>query len=142
MTEVATPERRLFELSCQLETAQKAEEFAKEQRIRVEEEIVKATGFSKPAGSQSFATDGAFGSAKLTLKQNVYVSVIEDRIPAVKKSLGSNLFWRCFSTKHAPVAKAIAALEKSNRDLYLEAAVVIQRKPGKVSVELKTLVVI
>jgi hypothetical protein len=142
MPEQASPDRRLFELARSLSEAKRDEAEAKKKRISVEEEIAKATGFSKPSGSQSYAVSGEFGAAKLTLKQPVTMAVVQDEIAEVKKKIGAAAFKKAFRTKIDVNAKGIAELENSNRDLWLIAMEAITKTPGKVSVELKSLEVI
>ncbi len=137
MTEVVSDERRLHELNIKLMRASNSEKAAKAERVAIEEEIKIATGFSKRAGSETFSTAGDWGSSKVTLKQPVSVTVIEDNVPAVKKALTRGQFSKVFKVKYSVVAKELDALEKSNRDLYLIVAEALRRKPGKVSVEIK-----
>jgi len=142
MTEVASPDRRLFELVRKLGEAKRLEDEAKAARIRVEEEIVEAAEFTKPKGSETRTVGGKFGSAKFTMKQNVYTKVDAKALTVVRKALGQSRFKKVFRAKYDVLEKGLADLLEENRDLYLIAAEAIIRNPGKVSIELKSLEVL
>lgn len=139
MPEVASQDRRVFELARKLAEAKRAEDEARAARVMIEEEVVEALGFARQAGSESYDVAGEFGLAKITLRQNVYTKVDEKRLPTVKKALGPKRFKQLFRVKHEVNARGFRELEEEDRDVYLVAADAIQRTPGKVSVEIKTL---
>lgn len=134
----------LFQLAHKWSLAKKAETAAKEDRFALEEQIVTLTGFKKKVGSETFPAACAAGSAKLTLKQPVTVTVLEDAIPALRKELTRGQFARVFRTKHSVVAKELKVLEEDPklRDIFLLVKGVLSSKPGKVGVELKSIEVL
>ncbi len=130
---------KLFDLTKRLSDIKKVEKQCKEARIEIEKEIIAATGFSRPKGQQSFESSTRGGFAEVTLKQPVTVYVNESKIPSVRKKLGSARFKELFRVKHSVVARELTKLEKDEKDIYLVVADILSSKPGKVSVNVKSL---
>ncbi len=132
----------LFDVTKRLSEAKRVEAEAKEARIAVEAEMIALVGFKKAKGSEGFAYRGNRGASKFTLTQPSSRSIVEDRIPALKKILVAaqrGLFGKLFTVKHSLDAKAYAALKKENGDLYLEVAKALIEKPGKIGVKLDSI---
>jgi len=143
MEDQVSQDRHLFELVRILSERKADETVAKAARILAEEDLVKATGFAKHSGSQSYkATISSVGAATVTLKQPVTVSVIADRVAALKKTIKRSVFGRVFQAKYSVVAKELSILEKSDHDVWLEVMECLSKKPGKIGVEIKNLEVL
>lgn len=142
MTEVvATTDRRMFELARQLSEANSREAEAKASRIELEEQMAEHLKFSRIEGAQTFNVSGDFGSASVVCNQPVSSKVHEDEVPAVKKAMGKKAFDSAFKVKHSISSAGLAALKKDNHDVYLVACQAVEKRPGKVSVKIKTLIV-
>lgn len=104
----------------------------------LESQIVAALGFNKTEGQSTFVTKSPSGEARLTLKQPITTSVDAEKWEAVRGSLPKAVRAGLMRTKYELETKFARALQTDDRDTWSKASVAITRKPGKVSVEVKS----
>jgi hypothetical protein len=129
----------LVTLVATLSAAKVAEQQAKAARVAAEDALIQFTGFDLPEGQKTFEhtrDDGA--SAKVTLKQPITTSVNSDGWLALRKKLdpkhpARGIFVQSFKLG----TKEARALQDTNPTAWADVSDVIDRKPGKVSVEIK-----
>lgn len=122
--------------------AKLAEDAARARRIEIEGEIIAAVGFDLTRGSKTFEFADGKSSCKVTLTQPVNVTVDEEGWDNLRSTLPKNDPARLvFRQKWAVDAKEAVALMATEPAAYRRVAHLITSKPGKVSVDLKQLVV-
>lgn len=131
-------------LARDLAKAKSDEQSAKERRIEIEQKIIDALQFRKPEGQESFeCTAPGVGSCKLILKQPINVSVDGERWDQIRKGLDrKSPVHAMFVSEWKLDLAAARDLQTKDPTTFLLAAEAITRKPGKVSVDLKQLVVL
>lgn len=131
---------QLVALAAELSAAKRAEKEAEAARIAVEERIIKATGFAKAKGQETFDEEGPNGHVKLTLKQPLNVKVDGEAWRKLRRTLDPKHPARdIFVAKYELKGKAATALQKEQPQAWAQVCSVVTTTPGKVSVEVKTL---
>ncbi len=132
----------LVELAAALAAAKSDESAAKNRRIEAEEAIIQVTGFDKAEGQESYEEDNDSGSCKLTLKQPIRTTVDSDAWLKLRRTLDKNHPARgVFKAKYDLRTKEARELQNTDKPAWVAVADVISRKPGKVSVEIKSVVI-
>ena len=133
----------LVVLASQLEDAKYHEAKWKEERIAAEDAIIKATGFVKPEGRQAFRKETKAGTCWLVLNQPISSNVDSDAWLKLRRALGIHHAGRdVFKQKFTLDKKAATALQSTNKRAWIDVSEVVTRKPGKVGIELKSLVLV
>lgn len=128
-------------LAGTLSRAKAAEAEAKAARIAAEEALVAATGFKKPDGQESYEESGADGRCKLVVKQPITTNVDGEGWVKLRRTLPPKHPARSiFKAKYALDLKAARKLQETDKEAWVKVSSVITRKPGKISVELKEVV--
>lgn len=133
----------LVVLAHRLAQAKRVEEEAKTRRVEIEEAIIRAVDFRRAEGQETFRRDAEHGSCSVTLKQPITTSVDSDAWLALRRTLPRSHPARgIFREKFDLDTKAARELEKANLAAWLDVVKVITRKPGKVSIEIKEVVLV
>lgn len=134
-------EHDLVALAATLADAKRREGEAKTDRVAAEVAIIAATGFKKAEGQESYDGSNTTGTCKLVLKQPVSTNVDSEAWVALRRTLDAKHPARAvFTAKYAVDAKKAKALQEANKKAWADVSAVVTRKPGKVSVELKEVV--
>lgn len=136
--------RDLVVLTARLSAAKVALVAAASKVRSAEDAIVKATGFSKPEGQESYDRPSPYGIAKLTLKQPINTTVDSEAWLKLRRTLSADHPGRkCFRAKYEVATKEARALQDKKDDASKAAwatiSAVITRKPGKISVKVESL---
>lgn len=142
MTEI----QGLVQLATTLADAKKREDTAKKDRIKAEESIIALVGFKKAEGQESYESEDGLGDCKIILKQPISTKVQTDVWLALRRTLDpKSPIRKIFKAKYSldlKLARALQDADKKNSEAnWAKASECIERKPGKVSVELKMLTV-
>lgn len=134
-------ERNLVALAARLSQAQQREAEAKRERLEAEEALIAATDFDRSEGQQSFAVQSADGRCTFTLKQPVNTNVDSDGWLKLRRTLPQDHPGRLiFRAKYDLDMKAARALQESDPKAWADVSSVVSRSPGKVQVDLKSVV--
>ncbi len=102
---------------------------------------IALTNFDKGEGSATYAEETDHGRCKVVLNQRVNTSVDMDEWGNVKKGIGGALARKLMKPKYSLVLAEMRLLEEQDPATYAKVAKCISRKPGKVSFEVKELVI-
>lgn len=130
----------LVDLAARLASAKRAEMQAREERVKAEEAIIAAVGFSIPEGSESYTAEGDGKRAKLTLKRPIYTKVDAEEWEAIRRTLPKDHPARgIFRRRYDLDSRAARKLQDDNARAWTEISGCITRRPGKIAVDLKEL---
>lgn len=133
----------LVALAATLSKAKADESIAKTARIEAEEALIRATGFDKSEGQESFEQQNDGGYAKIVLKQPIMTKVDGDDWVKLRRTLGKAHPARgIFQAKYSLKTKEARALQTDHPGLWADISSVITRKPGKISVEIKEIAIL
>jgi len=134
------PEDSLVVLAKRLSEARRQEEEAKTERIFVEQAIVALTGFEKPEGQLKYRCTDDYGSVDLVIKQPINTSVDSAAWVKLRRTLMPKHPGRgVLVAKYSIDTKAARELQTECPSAWADISSVITRKPGKISVEIKTM---
>ena len=137
-----TETRDLVLLAAALSEAKRAEDEAKAARIAAEDALVAATGFAKSEGQESYEESNEAGRCKVTIKQPVRTTVDDEAWVKLRRTLDPRHPARAiFKASYSVDLKKARELQERDKAAWATVSEVITRKPGKVSVELKEVVV-
>ena len=110
--------------------AKRAEESAREERVRIEEEIIALTG-CREEGSQTYAA----GDWKITVTGKLTRKLDADAWARIESSIPEAMR----PVKYAPIldTKGLRYLENNEPDIYRLVAEAIETKPAKPAVSIK-----
>jgi hypothetical protein len=134
---------RLVALAAALQAAKRDEDAAKQKRVDAEREILSLLDFKLPEGQETYeVTTPAGSTAKVVVKQPVSTSFDGDRWPEVRKHV-SAAARKAVRIEYRLDTKEARALQDddSQHDSWLRLAALITRKPGKVQIDLKNVLV-
>lgn len=132
----------LVELVALLANAKTHESEAKAARIICEDAIVRATAFAKPEGQETFREEDRLGSCEVVLKQPITTNVDGDAWVKLRRTLMPKHPGRAvFTAKYSLDTKAAKALQTECPSAWADISAVITRKPGKIGVEVKKVVI-
>jgi len=138
-----SPGPDLLVLANRLSIAKRAKEIAAARVLEIEIAIVAQTNFEKPEGQETFREDDDRGACSLVLQQPITTKVDGEAWLALRRTLPPKHPGRAiFRAKYELDTKAARALQEGDADAkaaFADVSDVITRKPGKVSVEIKTL---
>lgn len=120
-------EDRMRDLRASLEKAQSQEAFYKGQRVAIEEELVRESGFSRETGSETI-----FG---LIFNRPKTVKLDQSAVPSLLEVLTPGEFEAAIRTKYEPVLAGIETLRKISPEKARYVDAITSTKPGKISVK-------
>lgn len=131
---------QLVDAVARLATVKAKEAQLKEERAAIETEIIDLTGFAKPEGQQGFKAEDGDASCEVILKQPITTSVDAEAWEEIRKTLptkhpGREVFLRAYKLE----TKKARALQADSPIQWAEVSDAITRKPGKVSVTVKSI---
>jgi len=133
----------LLVLANRLSIAKRAKEIVTARVLEIETAIVAQTKFEKSEGQETFREDDDRGACSLVLKQPITTTVDSEAWLALRRTLPPKHPGRAiFRAKYDLDVSAARALQEGDDDAkaaFAAVSGVITRKPGKVSVALKTL---
>ena len=124
------PQDTLPTLAESWRAAKRAEESAREERVRIEEEIIAITG-CREEGSQTYAA----GDWKITVTGKLTRKLDADAWARIESSIPEAMR----PVKYAPIldTKGLRYLENNEPDIYRLVAKAIETKPAKPAVSIK-----
>lgn len=133
----------LVELASSHVEAKRREDKAKQERIDIEEAIIALAKFKKAEGQERYEDENAIGRCVFVLKQPVSTKVDAKAWLALRRTLDKNSpIRKLFIAKYSldlKLARALQADDKEHGESnWAKASECITRKPGKVSVEVKS----
>jgi hypothetical protein len=141
MTTQAPP--RLVELARAFQHAKRDEDAAKKLRVEAERAILALLDFKKPEGQETYEAETPGGStAKVIVKQPISSSFDGDKWPAVRSDCSAKAR-KAVKVEYKLDTKVARAIEEDEdeRTSWLRIASLISRKPGKIAVDLKALLI-
>lgn len=124
----------LVRLANELARAKREEEEAKATRIEAEQAIIKACGFDKPEGQETFEAETDAGSAcRVVLKQPINTTFDGSGWPALRLKLPESAR-RAVVTDYKLDAKNAREVQEKDKTSWAAISQLVTRKPGKVSV--------
>lgn len=134
VTPFKQPELTIDELAYRLKLAKKRENEAKEERLDLEELIIKKVGAE---------TEGAFtvkgDSYQITTTGKLTRTINEKLLPEVQSEIPTPLFERLFRYKPSLNTKELKYIENNEPEYYAIVAKAITTKPAKTAVSFKEL---
>lgn len=127
------PHKMALQLTRELALAKQREVAARDERWRIEAQIVAALGFDKKSGSESFMFGEGDGAAKITLRQPVTLKFDADAYKQARSGLPVKAR-RCVRQKLEIDTKAFNELKDNDSKAYAQLAEFVERRPGKVAV--------
>lgn len=141
-TPIASDPAAFARLAVRLANARATEEEAKRERIEAEEALVEAAGFRLPEGQETYSVEEDGITAKVTFKQPINNYVNSEGWLALRRTLPKDHPARgIFRQKFELVVGEARKLQEANRERFADVSSVITRKPGKIQVDIKSLVV-
>lgn len=131
-----------LEIVRKLAIAKAEEDRATERRISLEADLIDVLEFRKPEGQESYTIETPSASCKVVLKQPINASVDSDEWDRIRKTIDKKSPVHAIFVQQWKISTAEArALQEKDPATFAIAAPAITRRPGKVQVDIKQLVV-
>lgn len=128
-------------LVAELANAKHFEDEAKVARILCEDAIVHATRFKKAEGGETYEEKASTGTCRVVIKQPINTTIDDAAWIALRPKLDpKHPARKVFKASYSLDKKAARELQDGDPRAWAEVSSVITRKPGKIAVEVKELV--
>ncbi|MEO0479029.1 MAG: hypothetical protein AAF196_06070 [Planctomycetota bacterium] len=137
-TPTTTATQTPLDLALQLNALKEQRDDYSARILETEQALIEAANFKKPEGQGSFEHAEDRGSVKIVFKQPINATLDQDAIAQAHRSLKHNHpALAAFKSTYKLDTKAARAVKDED---WRAVAHCVTRKPGKVSVEVKSLV--
>jgi hypothetical protein len=131
----------ILDLVQKLSDAKAAQAAANARRIEAEKALIVATGFDMTEGSETYNPVDDRGSAKFILTQPINATIDQEAWRKARRSFpAQHPAKKVMKEKFSLDLQAARALQKEDHESWLIVADCVTRKPGKISVEIKSIV--